>query len=127
MPQWDWPSEGLGRADAARSRGTGSIPALAIGLALVVQANRCLQGVTVNGEALSGIWGWRVNLWRYVWVTLPRLVAFGLAVAWLGLWIAGRWSRRPDGPEKLGRAVGWCWIAVALSGEVGVWLFALNR
>jgi len=120
----------LRRPRASRHRvilGAGSMPVLAMGVALLVQANRCLQGRTVNGQALGVLRNWRMYLWRHLWVTSPRLVAFGLVASWLTLWVAGRWPRRPDGPEKVGQAVGWCWIAMALSGEVGIWLFALNH
>lgn len=44
----------------------------------------------------------------------------------LVLVLSGRWSGVRSSAERLGVAFGWCWIALAVSGEVGAWCLALN-
>ncbi len=99
---------------------------LAIVAILVVQASRCLQILIVHELPSSNL---RLNpeeFLSYFFVSLPRLAGYTVAVSWLALALGGRWSKEPGVRGQFGRALGWCWIAMALSSELGVWCFALN-
>ena len=106
--------------------GPGVAAGVAIILALAVKAIECLQFLTVHGMPLTNLKrGWR-GPWSYFWITLPGLAGYTVAASWLILALSGRWSARPGVQDRLGRLLGWCWIAMAVSSTLGVWCFALN-
>jgi hypothetical protein len=41
-------------------------------------------------------------------------VGFAVAGAWLSLMLAGRWRPERTWIDRLGRAVGWCWLGLAI-------------
>jgi hypothetical protein len=41
-------------------------------------------------------------------------IGFAIAGAWLSLWLAGRWRSEPTWIDRLGRAMGWLWLILAL-------------
>jgi len=99
---------------------------LAIVVALAVQASRGLQMLSGYGMPLADIRPGPEAFWLYFFSSLPRLAGYTVAVPWLALALGGRWSKEPGARGQVGRALGWCWIAMALSSELGVWCFALN-
>ncbi|WP_165251524.1 hypothetical protein [Paludisphaera soli] len=62
----------------------------------------------------------------YFWTSLPVFAGYTVAVLWLSLVLSGSWSSDPGSRARLGRALGWSWVAMAASSEVGVWLYLLN-
>jgi hypothetical protein len=41
-------------------------------------------------------------------------IGFAVAGAWLSLLLAGRWQSEPSWVDRLGRAIGWLWLVLAL-------------
>ncbi len=64
--------------------------------------------------------------WAYAWLTLPGVAGFGVVVGWMALALAGRRPPAPDVVERLARAIGWAWIALALSGAAGALCLAMD-
>jgi hypothetical protein len=62
----------------------------------------------------------------YFWISLPRLAGYTVAIWWLALALSGRWSPELNVTGQLGRALGWCWIAMAATSELATWFFASN-
>src|SRR6185312_442733 len=99
---------------------------LAVLIALAVHAILCLQYVTVNGLRLDNLVK-RPNVFiRFFWVALPRLAGYIVAVWWLALGLGGSRSADSGATGRLGRLLGWCWIAMAVASEVAVWCYPLN-
>ena len=46
---------------------------------------------------------------------LVTFVALSIVPVWVLVALGGRWNRSTDWRERLGRVVGWCWIALYLS------------
>jgi hypothetical protein len=104
-----------------------SAAGLAVAVALAVQLGRVFQYQSASGMPMSNLMKYPEAYWGYFWISLPRLAGYSVAVAWLSLAWTGRWSAESGAIGNLGRALGWCWIAMAVSSEVGMWCFALNH
>jgi hypothetical protein len=57
---------------------------------------------------------------------VARVAGYTLAVWWLALRLGGRGSPEAEPAAALGRFLGWCWIAMAVASELGVWCYAFN-
>jgi hypothetical protein len=64
--------------------------------------------------------------WAYFWLTLPGPAGFAVVVGWMALALGGRRPPAPDAVERLARAIGWAWIALALSSAAGNLCLALD-
>ncbi len=58
------------------------------------------------------------QFWQLIFPTYADRVGFAVAGAWLVLALGGSWSRGQGWVDRLGRVIGWCWIAASLT----VWL-----
>ena len=98
----------------------------AVAVAVASQAIRCAFYHVANGRTLAQLWQHPESLTAYFWISLPRLAGFSVAIWWLALALG---LRRAEGPRPwcgLGGALGWCWIAMAVSSEVGAWCYVTN-
>jgi hypothetical protein len=108
------------------ARCPGVAAGLAVLVALVVQGMDSLRFLTTNGEQLGSFRdGWGMH-GVYVLTSFARLAAFSVAAWWLALALSGRWAPEANAAGRLGQVFGWCWIALAVSGEIGLWCFSLN-
>jgi hypothetical protein len=108
------------------TRRPGMAAGLAVALALAVVATQCLEYLIATGEPLNELKArWQPYL-GYFWTTFPTLAGYTVAVSWLALVLSGCWSSEPGSRARLGRALGWSWIAMTASSELGVWCYALN-
>ena len=107
-------------------RSPASVAGLAILVALVVQMIQSIQIMTVDVKMWGNFWPYYEIWWSYFWIKLPRLAGYTVAISWAVLALCRRWRAEPGARAKIGRALGWSWIALALSSELGVWCFALN-
>lgn len=115
---------GPGRWPSRLARRQGMAAGLALTLALAFKLVQCLQLSIGPGVSLSR--DWQV-FYNYFWTSLPDLAGYSVGASWLTLALSGRWSVGSGGGERLGVALGWCWIVMAVSSEVGVWCFALGH
>jgi hypothetical protein len=107
-------------------RTPGMVAGLAVALALVVKAIQGLLFLNLSGTPLFLLNpGWK-GPWVNFWITLPGLAGYTVAASWIILALGGRWSAGSNAQERLGRAVGWCWVAIALSSTTGTWCFELG-
>lgn len=113
-----------------RSRRSAGSPGLAAGLASVValaaQIVRCLHYAIANGWSFTLLSN---NLDPFAccfWAHLPQLAGYTIAVWWLALKSSGLRSPDRSAAGRLGCALGWCWIAMGLSGELAAWCYSLN-
>ncbi len=108
------------------ARRPGMAAGLAVALALVVTAMAPLRYFVDRGTWIVG----SNDNWPlfevYALTTLVPLAGFSVAASWLGLALGGRWSTEVNAGGRLGRVLGWCWIAMAVSGEVAAWCLPLN-
>ena len=74
-------------------------------------------GVALDGTALPGV----ALLLQCADAILDSLFsgypAYGVAGAWLTLVLAGWWRSEPSGIDRLGRLIGFTWIAIDLVGH----------
>jgi hypothetical protein len=107
-------------------RRPGMAAGLAVILAVVVMAIEVLRFCAVGRTAsLVARDSGPLHAVRVLTSFVP-LAGFSVAVWWLGLALSGRWSAEVNAGGRLGRVIGWCWIAMAVSGEIGAWCLPLN-
>jgi hypothetical protein len=102
----------------------GPAAALAVAAAFALNVLRPLQYATATGSIYNAL-KYNIPYILYFWVSLPRQAGYTVAIWWLALRLGGRWSAGASATERLGRALGWCWIAMAVSSEASVWLLAV--
>jgi len=108
------------------ARRPGMVAGLAVILALTVEAMQCLRFLTTSGVMLgSSKGGWQMY-GVVVLTSVSRLAGYTVAVSWIVLALIGHWPAELNPGGRLARTLGWCWIAMALSSELGIWCFALN-
>ena len=108
------------------ARKPGMAAGLALLLALVVKSVQFFVFLTINGTIFTSMKdGWRGPSANF-WVTLPGLAGYTVAASWLVLALSGRWPADSGPQDRLGRAFGWCWIAMAASITLGFWCFSFN-
>ena len=99
---------------------------LAVILAFAVEGLQTLRFLTTSGAMMgSAKQGW-LTYGVVVLTSLTRLTGYSVAVCWMALILSGRWSAETNAGGSVGRALGWCWIVMAFSGELGNWCFSLN-
>lgn len=62
--------------------------------------------------------------WLEFWFTLPRLAGLAVAVSWITLASTGRWRLVGGWFDRLGVAVGACWIGMAVLDLLATWCWA---
>jgi len=99
---------------------------LALILALVISVMEPLRYFVVRGTwTLVTRDQWPLYAVQGLTSFVP-LAGFSVAAWWLALALSGRWSSEVNAGGRLGRVLGWCWIAMAVSSEVGAWCLPLN-
>jgi len=104
----------------------GSCTGLAVAVAMAAQAIREKRFDVIILNSWSIFWSYHEAFACHFWIALPGLAGYSVAIWWLAMALGGRWNREPGAGGSLGRALGWCWIAMALSSEVGAWCQCLN-
>ncbi len=82
-------------------------PLVAIRVAII------LRSVPINARGEYGI--------RLFWLNLIPAVDSAVAVAWLSIWLGGRWRRSADWIDAAGRALGLAWFATDLALQLRWW------
>jgi hypothetical protein len=54
------------------------------------------------------------NPWNNTAQRMPRVAGFVVAGSWIALFLAGRWRPERSWIDRLGRLIGWFWIAAAI-------------
>jgi hypothetical protein len=104
----------------------GTVTGLAVAVALAAVAIRALLYRATSPASPTNLWEHPEGFISFFWIGLPRTAGYTVAVWWLALALGGRWSGERRSGSRLGLALGWCWIAMAVSSEVGFWCYALN-
>ena len=105
-------------------------PGLAVGLALIlalaVKIMHCAQYAVAYKPWLST----HPDRWQtfaaFGGISVPPLVGYTVAALWLAQVLTGRWSSELNPGGRLCQLLGWCWIAMALSGEIGGFCYNLD-
>ena len=108
-------------------RHPGSAAGLAVLLALAATATLSPQLLferTIPAGSLEFTWS---SWWPEFWFSIPRTAAFGVVVSWSVLAWGGRWAPVPGWHDRLGRALGAAWIALAMSSLATDWFPTLAR
>jgi hypothetical protein len=129
---WSLAATGLAlRGPRARPPGrlaghAGSVTGLAVAVATAAVACRAALYRAASPTSPTSLWQHPEAFISYFWIGLPRAAGYTVAVWWLALTLRGCGSRGPGPGSRLGSALGWCWMAMAVSSEVGLWCYALN-
>lgn len=66
--------------------------------------------------------GW----WVLTWLALPKAAGLAVAVSWLTLALSGRWVADRGWPDRLGRALGSCWIGLGVLRLLSSWMWLVT-
>lgn len=117
---------GIGLGTPRRSlrrlaRRPGAAMAMAVIFAMAVTSIRLPHLLMAGSKPLR--WA---EWWLEFWFTLPRLAGFAVAVSWITLALSGRWKAGSGWRDRLGLAIGICWIGMAALDLAAAWCWALS-
>ena len=102
-------------------RRPGVVAALASVAAFCVTAVLSPQTLLGGTPAISQPLHWK-EWWALTWFTLPRTAGYAVAVSWLSLFVGGHWAADRGWLDRLGRLLGYYWIAQGFLSVLAAWL-----
>lgn len=70
--------------------------------------------------------GYSDNFFDSLWMELGIEAGLGVAALWAVLALGGVWRATPEGPDRLGRAVGIAWLVYVASGDLLIYLMPFS-
>ncbi len=123
---WSLAVFALGLRPPRHVSGPGLAAGFAVAIALALALFRCAYYAAITGNPFKVTYQYPEAFICYFWISLPRLAGYTVGIWWLALALSGRWSLNSSATERMGQSLGWYWIAMAASSELGLWCFALN-
>ena len=102
-------------------RQPGLVACLAVILATLIHFSLARYWVLFPGKARPG----EVSI-LLMNLSPPHLIAPAVAVAWMVLAVSGRWRPNPGWIDRLGRSVGFAWLALLMILIVRTMLYAVG-